>query len=205
MTFRNANVPHAVLISWPAQTQTSPKISQRLQVQGIGCALCISSEQEVFKQEGFLFFSYFSHTQQEFKFDFMLRFMIQKRSEVICIFWHFKQFTAAQKRILKTCLKSATAVLKETNGRNQPGYSIVLLILHCQMERTALDNEEQWVFPSLSCPPATGLLNRALLLICYFNVLLTKTVGQGEREEDNLVIVDTEHHPHLHTVTSLLS
>lgn len=114
----------------------------------------------------------------------MLCFMIQKRSEVICIFWHFKQFTVAVKRILKNCLKWARVVLKESNGRNQPEYSIVLLISYCQMERAALDNEEQWVFPSLSCLPATCLLSRALLLICYFNVPLTKTAREGEEEEE---------------------
>lgn len=114
----------------------------------------------------------------------MLCFMIQKRSEVICIFWHFKQFTVALKRILKNCLKWARVVLKEPNGRNQPEYSIVLLISYCQMERAALDNEEQWVFPSLSCLPATCLLSRALLLICYFNVPLTKTAREGEEEEE---------------------
>lgn len=72
------------------------------------------------------------------------------------------------------------------------------------MERATLDNEEQWVFPSLSCPPATCLLSGALLLCIYFNVLLTKTGGQGEEEEeeeeDNLVSLDTEltpPHPHL--------
>lgn len=127
------------------------------------------SEQEYSKfwsRRDFFFLLYFS--QLEFKFDFMLHFMIQKRSGVICIFWHFKQFTVAQKRILKTCLKSATAVLKELNGRNQPWYSIVLLILYCQMERAALDNEEQWVFPSLSCPTATCLLSKTLLLIYCF-------------------------------------
>lgn len=178
MTFRNANVPHAVLISWPAQTQVSPKTSRWLPVWGSGCAHWILSEQgtvKVFKQEGFFIFS--PHTQLEYKFDFMLRFMIQKRSGVICIFWHFKQFTVAQKRILKTCLKSARVVLKEPNGRNQPGYSIVLLILYCQMERATLDNEEQWAFPSLSCPPATCLLSTALLLIFYFNVLLYQDRG----------------------------
>lgn len=114
----------------------------------------------------------------------MLCFMIQKRSEVICIFWHFKQFAVALKRILKNCLKWARVVLKEPNGRNQPEYSIVLLISYCQMERAALDNEEQWVFPSLSCLPATCLLSRALLLICYFNVPLTKTAREGEEEEE---------------------
>lgn len=166
MTFRNANVPHVVLTVYIGLLKHihRQQIFQWLEAWGTGCLLlteCLSKSR-IFS-EFFLIL--------KFKLDFYAVF-------------HDSKEVRSDLHILKNCLKWARVVLKEPNGRNQPEYSIVLLISYCQMERAALDNEEQWVFPSLSCLPATCLLSRALLLICYFNVPLTKTAREGEEEEE---------------------
>lgn len=160
MTFRNANVPHALLIFCHARTycRRHPK------------NLHLNRNTLVFKP---IFFTCISLIV-------ILNFIL---SLILCSVLHLQRgqewFAYSDIWNNSLLLHKYLKHLPEISHSGFPGAEMReadwLLILYCQMWRAAPDNEEQLVFPSFSCPPDTCQLYCFMWYFIYYPPTHTRT------------------------------
>lgn len=127
----------------------------------------------MFNQERhiFLFYLIFVIVNLNTGLVFMLCFIIQKRSRLICIFQHFKQFTVARKKDSKIQPEISCGSF-EGAGRMEPRWelncALNIILSKWRGQNLTMQNNEFAFHVQLQ-------RRRELQLTVCFNVLLTKT------------------------------